>query len=79
MLLDTRSSIFFLTLEQAVVKGGRVLIEYFPSTMDPALQPLLEIGNCTRSGVLETLSICPWLYITIFVFDITITAHTYIC
>lgn len=40
-----RSSTFFLTLEQAVVKGGQVLIEHFPSPADPALQPLLEIAN----------------------------------
>ena len=40
-----RSSKFFLTIEQAVVKGGKVLIEHFPSPMDPALQPVIEIGN----------------------------------
>ena len=40
-----RSSKFFLTIEEAVVKGGKVLIEHFPSPMDPALLPVIEIGN----------------------------------
>ena len=40
-----RSSKFFLMIEQAVVKGGKVLIEHFPSPMDPALQPVIEIGS----------------------------------
>lgn len=45
LCVHCRSSKFFLTIEQAVVKGGKVLIEHFPSPMDPALLPVIEIGN----------------------------------
>lgn len=55
VLTVRRSAKFFLTIEQAVVKGGKVLIEHFPSPLDPALLPIIEIGKSGEGTITVTV------------------------
>ena len=50
MTFDPRSAKFFLSLEQALLIGQSVLVENVTSQLDPALQPVIELGHTWNSN-----------------------------
>ena len=56
-LISTSSSEFFHALEQALLHGRLVLVKGVASTLDPALQPLVELGHTWHSDT----GTCVWV------------------